>query len=53
MQFYDVKSKQKVDVSNYQMVKKETKKGRSITMAKAKSPISGIMMYRILSNKKN
>lgn len=52
MLFYDVSKKKKVNVDKYDEIQKRTKKGRLITMARAKSPLSGIMMYRILSNSK-
>ena len=45
--FFDVKTKRKFSTSKYSVVKKRTKRG-SVTMAKAKSPYSGITCYRIL-----
>jgi hypothetical protein len=50
--FYDVKLKKKINVNKYETVKKRTKKGRVIAMIRARSPESGIMMYRIISNTK-
>jgi len=51
LKFYDLKSKKKFTSSNYKMVNKANKKGRTITFAVADAP-SGIKSWRIVSNKK-
>jgi len=52
LKFYDVKAKKSFSTTKYSTVTKSNKKGRKIKMAKAKSPLSGNIAYRILSNKK-
>lgn len=47
--FFDVKNKRSFRTNNYDIIKKDNKKGRIITMAKAKAP-SGIMAFVIISN---
>ena len=51
LKFYDVKAKKSFMTTKYTKMTKTNKKGRKITMAKAKSPHSDITAYRILSNK--
>lgn len=47
LRFYDIKARQEFETDQYEVVEKETAKGR-ILFAVATSPITGIKVWRIL-----
>jgi hypothetical protein len=51
VQGYDLKSKKMVEIKNPKTVTKKTKKGRTITMIMGISPLTGVKVSRIISNK--
>ena len=47
MRFFDLKAKQYFETDEYEIIIKETKRGK-IKMARAVSPITGKVFYKIL-----
>jgi len=47
LKFYDLKAKQAFETDKYEVVEKETKKGK-MKFAVATSPFTGIKVYRLL-----
>lgn len=51
LRFYDIKAKQSFETDNYEVIEKETARG-PMMFAVAKSPFTGIKVYRLLGRKK-
>ena len=49
---YDVSAKKTVEIQDPKIITKITKRGRKIQMVTGKSPLTGISVYRIVSNTK-
>jgi hypothetical protein len=51
LKFYDIKAKQAFETDNYEVTEKQTARGPML-FAVAKSPYTGIKVYRLLGKKK-
>ncbi len=51
LKFYDIKAKQAFETDTYEVVEKQTARG-PMMFAVAKSPYTGVKVYRLLGKKK-
>ncbi len=51
LKFYDIKAKQAFETDNYEVTEKQTARG-PMMFAVAKSPYTGVKVYRLLGKRK-